>query len=232
MGLFDIDQLAEAARQVPLFGYNRANLISFYDRDHGDGSGAPLRAQIERVLREAGLEAEGAIRVLCMPRVLGHVFNPLSVYFCHDRQDALCAIVHEVNNTHGERHFYALPAQVGASGRILQDCPKTFRVSPLLPMGLHYDFNIVAPRDKTAINITVSDARGAVLLASFHGAQRAFTSRSVLRAWLAHPALTWKIVVGIHWEALVTLLKLGVARLPSRAKRRLPARPKRIHVRS
>lgn len=216
MGLFDIDRLAETARSVSLFGYNRANLISFCDRDHGDGSGAPLRVQIERVLHEAGLDADGAIRVLCMPRVLGQVFNPLSVYFCYDRQEVLRAVVHEVNNTHGERHFYALPAQLSASGRVVQHCPKTFRVSPLLPMTLHYDFNILAPEDKAAINITVSDAHGAILVASFRGTQRAFTAESILRAWLAHPALTWKVIVGIHWEALVTALKLGFARITSR----------------
>lgn len=215
MGLFDIDRLAETARVTKFFGYNRGDLISFYDRDHGDGSGAPLRPQIERVLREAGLEAGGAIRVLCMPRVLGHVFNPLSVYFCYDRSGDLRAIVHEVNNTYGERHFYALPTHARAGARILQNCAKSFRVSPLLPMELDYNFAIAPPEEKVSINITAADARGPVLLASFAGERRAFSTASIIKAWLTHPALTWKVIAGIHWEALATFFKLGVARASS-----------------
>ncbi len=203
MGLFDLDGLP-GARGNWAFGYNRPGLIAFYDRDHGDGSGAALRPQIEAKLKEIGIDLDGgAIRVLCMPRVLGYVFNPLSAYYCYDRGDRLAAIVHEVNNTFGERHVYALGATVPPSGTtIVQRCAKTFRVSPFLPMDLNYTFRVTQPSERTALTIVVEDERGAVLTASFHGDKRPFTVASILRLWLAHPLLTFRVIAGIHWEAL------------------------------
>jgi len=214
MGLFDIDRLAELPEHSALFGYNRTRLISFYDRDHGDGSATPLRAQVESKLAEAGVAPPGgAIRLLCMPRVLGGVFNPLSIYFCYDKAEILSAVVHEVHNTYGERHFYALPAETGADGRIAQACEKTFRVSPLTPMQGRYQFNIAPLGETAGVSILMSDAAGPMLTASFKGSRRTFTSANILRECVAHPALSLKVVAGIHWEALITWIKLGFAKI-------------------
>ena len=82
--LFDLDEIDELSTKSRLFSRNRFNLFSFFDKDFGDRSGAPLRPQIEAMMRQAGQEPDGgAIRLLTMPRMLGHVFNPLSVWFCH-----------------------------------------------------------------------------------------------------------------------------------------------------
>ena len=108
--LLDLDELPMLARRLRLFSLNRFNLVDFRDRDHGDGSSTALRAQIEAALASAGLEPDGgAIRVLCMPRVLGTVFNPLSVFFCHRADGRLRAMLYEVNNTFGDRHSYLHP---------------------------------------------------------------------------------------------------------------------------
>lgn len=209
MGLFDLDALQDASRRVWAFGYNRPALISFHDRDHGDGSGRALRPQVEGHLRSAGIAPDGgAIRVLCMPRLLGYVFNPISVFFCYDRSGALAAVVHEVSNTFGERHFYALP--ISEDGR--QACAKQFRVSPFLPMGLDYAFKILPPAERVAVAIRVSAASEPVLTASFGGLRRPFTSLQILRLWLSHPALTYKVIAAIHWNALLIWLKLRRAR--------------------
>lgn len=214
MGLFELDALERESGAVWAFGYNRPALISFYDKDHGDGSGRPLRSQIESHLRKAGLAFDvGAIRVLCMPRLFGYVFNPISAYFCYDAGGALSAIVHEVNNTFGERHFYALP--YAADGR--QACAKRFRVSPFLPMALDYAFRVAAPGEKAALSICVGSAKGLVLTASFQGARRPFTSSQILRLWLSHPALTFKVIAAIHWEALLLWLKLRKSTAPTTA---------------
>lgn len=208
MGLFDLDELQDLARRSWAFGFNRPGLFAFYDRDHGDGSGAPLRPQIAAALREHDMVCDGAISVLCMPRILGYVFNPLCIYFCHDRTGRLVALVHEVNNTFGERHFYVLAAEPGADGRVAQACDKAFRVSPFLPMALKYHFSVRQPGADTGVAITVSDDRGVVLTASFNGARRRFTTAEILRLWLTHPALTFQVFAGIHWEAVWIWLKL------------------------
>jgi DUF1365 family protein len=110
--LLDLDALPELDRTLRLFKYNRRGLFSFKDRDHGPvkGEGSPdLRRWLDSLLADAGIVANGARRVLCYPRIFGYVFNPLSVWFCHDEQEQLKAIVYEVHNTYEERHAYVLP---------------------------------------------------------------------------------------------------------------------------
>ena len=88
--LFDIDEIDGISTRCRLFSRNRFNLFSFHDRDYGDRSGAPLRPQVEALMRRAEQEPDGGpIRLLTMPRMLGHVFNPLSVWFCHRRDGSL-----------------------------------------------------------------------------------------------------------------------------------------------
>src|SRR4051812_17364575 len=106
--LVELDELSLLDRKLKLFAWNRFGLFSFHDRDHGDGR--PLRAWLDSLLENAGIQADGSRRVLCYPRILGYVFNPLSVWFCHDRTGALKAMIYEVHNTFDERHFYVLPA--------------------------------------------------------------------------------------------------------------------------
>jgi DUF1365 family protein len=200
MLLLDLDELPTLDRERRLFGHNRAALLSFHDRDHGDGSGS-LRPQIERRLAEAGLPAGGPIRILCMPRVLGFGFNPLSEIFCHAPDGRLIAIVHQVSNTFGERHCYLLPVHE-ADGRVRQACAKRFYVSPFMDMDLAYDFDIDPPGEAVSVGIRVSDADGPLLTAAFAGRRRPLTDANLLEAWLGHPLVTLKVVAGIHWEAL------------------------------
>ena len=100
--LLDLDELPTLARSLRLFSRDRFNLFSFHERDYGARDGTPLREHVERAMAEAGLTPDGgAIRLLTMPRVLGYAFNPLSVYFCYGRDNALRAILYEVSNTFG-----------------------------------------------------------------------------------------------------------------------------------
>ena len=147
--LLDLDELPRLDAELSLFAHNRRGLFSLHDRDHGDGSATPLRAQAEALLAANGVDLKGgAIRLLCMPRTLGFAFNPLSVYFCYAKGGALAALIYEVHNTFGERHSYVLPA-AQAPGEARQSCAKAFFVSPFLPMGLRYEFR-VAPPGKTS----------------------------------------------------------------------------------
>jgi len=212
MCLFDLDELPSLAGRARLFGYNRAGVMSFQDRDHGDGSGQPLRPQVEQALTNAGIEPLGGpIRIMCMPRLLGYVFNPLSVYFCHDRRGEIKAIVHEVNNTYGERQFYVLRARTDPDGMLRQDCAKTFRVSPFLSMDMDYRFTIMPPTEKTSVHIAVESKGSDVLSAWFAGSRKQFCSVTIIGLILRHPVMTLKVVAGIHWEALFLWGKLRFA---------------------
>ena len=199
--LLDLDDVDALAARLRLFSRNRFNLFAFHDRDYADGSGVPLRPQVERHMRDAGLVPDGgAIRLLTMPRILGFAFNPLSVYFCHRRDGGLMAILYEVNNTFGERHSYMLPVE-GDARTVRQDCLKSFHVSPFLGLDMRYAFRVLPPAERLSIAVTAADAQGPVLVAIHQAERRPLTDATLLRAFVIHPLLTLKVVGGILWEA-------------------------------
>jgi DUF1365 family protein len=218
----DLDELDATDAHLLSFSHNRANLLSLHDRDHGDRIAAPIKPQIETKLREAGIAwSGGRIVLLTMPRLFNYVFNPLSVYFCWRHDGSLAALAHEVSNTFGERHFYVLQ-QREEGGAITQACDKAFFVSPFLEMGLRYEFRITPPSEVVRVAMTVKSGEDIALTASFTGKHKELTDANLLRAWASHPAMTFKVIAGIHWEALKMWLK-GV---------RFIGRPKRALTRS
>jgi DUF1365 family protein len=196
----DLDEAQALSDANLVFGFNRPSLLSFYERDHGDGSKTPLKAQVEARVRAAGYATGGPVRVLCLPRVLGFVFNPISVYFCHGPHWALTAIVYEVNNTFGDRICYVLPAD-GGTAVIEHGTPKAMHVSPFMDMEHDYDFLLNEPGDQFSMAIHVRSGDQLWLTAGFSGERRPFTDPALLAAWARHPLLTLKVVAGIHWEA-------------------------------
>lgn len=204
--LLDLDHLSDLRRHTRFLSHNRFNLFSLHDRDHGDGSATPLREQIRSRLRVAGIDFDqGRIRLLCMPRTLGHCFNPLSIYFCEDAAGSPVALVYQVHNTFGERHSYVIPAEPGPAFR--QSCDKRFYVSPFLEMGLRYDFTVTAPAERLSVAIRASDAKAAVMFACLAATRRPVTDATLLGRFLKMPAITLKVIAGIHWEALRLWLK-------------------------
>jgi DUF1365 family protein len=208
--LLDLNDLPRLDGKLKLFAWNRFGLFSFHDRDHGDGR--PLSRWLDNLLDDAGLKADGARRVLCYPRILGYVFNPLSVWFCHDRDETLKAIVYEVHNTYDERHFYVLPAQ-GDGTIVTHDCPKDFYVSPFLSADCRYFFRIRPPDEKVAVVIHENEDGSPMLDASFTGHRRLLTDGALLAMTLAYPLMTLKVIIAIHFEAVRLMLK-GIPRHP------------------
>ncbi len=205
--LLDLDELPALSCRMFWLGYNRAAALSFRDRDHGDGSARPLKSQIETNLTAAGLETGGRIRVLAMPRVLGRVFNPLTVYFCDALDGHLQALLYEVNNTFGQRHSYLIPVAAPDAIAIRQSCSKEFYVSPFMEMALRYDFCLTQPGEKMAMTIEAGDRSGPVLFAAFNGRRRALTDAALAMMLLRFPLLAFQVLAGIHWEALKLWVK-------------------------
>lgn len=212
--LLDLDELPTLDRRLKLFAHNRWGLFSFQDHDHGDGGA--LNAWLDHLLEDAGITADGARRVLCYPRILGYVFNPLSVWFCHDLQNRLKAIIYEVHNTYEERHAYVLA--VGDEIRpVRQDCAKGFYVSPFLSRDCRYHFRVSPPGEQVAITIQEEEDGQPILNASFAGKRRVLSDRTLLAMLLRYPLMTLKVVAAIHYEAVRLMLK-GVRRHPHRPK--------------
>lgn len=216
--LLDLAQIDQLDRRLRLFSLNRFNLLSFHESDHGDGSGSALRPQIEGWLSRADIEiGSGPVRLLTMPRVLGYVFNPISIYYCHQADERLAAVVYEVTNTFGVRHAYVIPvaADDQAAGLIRQGAAKALYVSPFMGMEMDYAFRGHAPGPWLDMTIDGLDTQGLLITAALSAERRPLEDRELLSATVAMPLLTLKVMASIHWEALMLWIKgIGLTRQP------------------
>lgn len=200
-----------ASAECGIFSVERPNLLGFRNADHGPRDGSPLLPWIEDLLRQHALPTGGEIILQCFPRVLGHVFDPVSFWFCHDRGGALVAVLAEVNNTFGGTHSYLLHRD----GRPLHDgetleAGKAFHVSPFNRIEGGYRFRFHLGRDRQMARIDYADAEGDLMHTAISGRARAWQARSLLGAFLRMPLLTFGIVARIHWQAF----RLWIKRVP------------------
>ena len=187
-----------------LFGVDRAALFSLYARDHADGTPGNLRAKI--AAKAEGFDVSGRMILLTMPRLFGFVFNPLSVYFCHDAAGAISAVAWEVSNTFGARHTYLIAA-APQDAVLRQSCQKRLHVSPFLDMGLSYQFRVETHGDKLTLGIIDRGSDGPALAAALTATRRPMTDAALALLALRAPWATLKIMAAIHWEALRLFLK-------------------------
>ena len=205
--LLPMRALAANPAAAGALAFNRAGLISFQERDHGDGRSAAqggALAWLDELLRAEGItDADGEVWLHAYPRVLGHSFKPVSFWYCERADGQLRAIVAEVNNTFGERHCYLLDQP--DYGVELQ-AEKVFHVSPFCAVEGRYRFRFLrepAPEgERRQVHIDHDDEAGPLLRTSVGGRLEAVTSASLRRALLGHPAMTLMIVARIHWQAL------------------------------
>jgi DUF1365 family protein len=209
--LLDIDRLDEIARSTHLFSRNRFNLLAFHDRDHLGEGATDLRGWVEGILRAYAIDGSGLrIRLLCFPRFLGFVFNPLSLWYCERADGTPVAVIAEVRNTFGERHCYMLtPDTDGGDWPLRDEHTKDFHVSPFIGMDARYAFRLSRPDARLSVVIREFRDGELMLVATQTGGRRAFTGRVLLRETLRVPFQTFKVLGAIHWQALKIWLRGG-----------------------
>jgi DUF1365 family protein len=198
--LIDLSELKILDQKISFFSYNSFNLISFFDKDHGDRNGSSLIEWVKKNLEENKIISENIkIKLLCYPRIFGYVFNPLSVFYVYDKNEELISILYEVKNTFGEQHTYIFKVE---NNNLLQhNCEKKFHVSPFIEMDCNYFFRILKPTEKISVIIDQYQSNEKILYASQDGIRRDFTSSELIRSYLKHPLMTFKIIIAIHFEA-------------------------------
>ncbi len=188
-----------------LFGRNRARPVSLHDSDHGGAPGAGEGAPwARRVLAEAGLDcADGPLLLLAQPRVLGHVFNPVSFWLAHARDGTLRAVIAEVTNTFGDRHSYLChhDDQRPITGAETVGAHKIFHVSPFQPIAGDYRFQFDITPARINIRIEYGHSAGG-LVATLFGPRKPATTRGLLGAMLRRPFGSRRVLALIHWQAL------------------------------
>jgi DUF1365 family protein len=192
-----------------IFSIDRANLLSFHQKDHGPRDGSPLLPWIQGLLRERGLPDDGEIILQTFPRVFGYVFNPVSIWFCHNRGGALIAVLAEVSNTFGGHHNYLLHNLDGAPLRDGQELKsgKQFHVSPFCDVTGAYRFRFHLQRGRPLVRIDYDDEVGELLLTSISGKPQSWSATALLGTFLRMPFLTAGVMLRIHWQALKLWLK-------------------------
>ena len=192
-----------------LFSRNRFNLMSLFDSDHGgapkDGRGL---AWARDVLTARNLPGQERILLLAQPRVLGHVFNPVSFWLCLDAQDKLRVVIAEVSNTFGQRHSYLCYkddlSPITAKYRLRAQ--KIFHVSPFQPVEGDYRFQFDITAQRIGISIEYLRAGGG-LIATLVGPRQPLSNVSILGGFLRRPLGSRRVLALIHWQAVKLWLR-------------------------
>lgn len=206
--LLDVDEIDGECERLRLLSRNRFNVFSLYDRDHGDGTGASVAMIARDCLQRAGRPAvQRRIFLLTYPRVLGYVFNPLSVFYVFAPDGTFESVIYEVSNTFGERKSYVLDAGSDHGGVFAQGCAKEMYVSPFTESKGGYTFRVTEPDDDALVAVLLRDGEGALLKTHFRGSRRVLSDGALARVALGYPLMTLKIIAAIHYEALRLWLK-------------------------
>jgi len=201
--LIDIDRLDAADSLSRWFNVDRFGLLSFCQRDHGSRDGQSLRGWIDDTLARNGIEKPAQVLLQAMPRVLGYVFNPISLWYCYGRNRELIAILVEVHNTFSEQHCYLL-SDNGAVMQwpVRQRAVKVFHVSPFMDMDSTYEFRISNPDSAPRMVIHQFKDGDLRLIASQSGKLQAISSAAIFSVLISMPFSTLKVIAAIHWQAL------------------------------
>tara|TARA_B110000977_G_scaffold91780_1_gene121722 strand:- start:250 stop:1008 length:759 start_codon:yes stop_codon:yes gene_type:complete len=201
---------AEAEVETPtLFARNGRGVTSLHDTDHGgppkQGRGA---AWVRDVLAQYQIQGVEKVELLAQPRVLGHVFNPVSFWLCRRADGALIAVISEVTNTYGDRHSYLCQhpdmAEITRSDQL--HATKLMHVSPFQPVEGDYTFRFDITDDRIGVWIDYGRAAGG-LIATLTGKREPLSNASILRSLFRRPLGARRVLALIHWQALKLWIK-------------------------
>jgi DUF1365 family protein len=208
--LLDLDELDDVRRRLFLFSRGGRNVFSYRESDHLRYGALSTKESVLRHLLDNGVDAAvDRIVLLTNLRTMGHVFNPVSFYFCYGAADAPVAVLAEVGNTFGEMKPYLLTRRPKAAGVFEESHAKYFYVSPFMRLDSGFDFRLEAPGEVLNLRIDGLEGGEKILVTSVRGERQPLTNAKLFRYALRFPFLTLRILALIHYQAL-RLYRKGV----------------------
>ena len=207
----DLDELEIIQSKSKIFSINSFNIFSFNEKDHGFRDNRSIKSFITQSLKKYKVKyTKLKIRILCFPRILGYVFNPLSVIYCYDENE-LISIFYEVKNTSNEQHTYVFAKGNNLKKSIYKhECNKDFYVSPFIGMTGRYFFTNKLTSNHINIIIDLYDDNNQkILMASQSGKFITFKASKLLIFNLLNPLLGFKVMTAILFESIRIVLKGG-----------------------
>lgn len=200
---------------IPI-AHNAYGAMSFYDRDHGYGRKGALEEWARNILEGHHVFLDGEIVLICMPRIMGYVFNPVSFWLCHDKSGLLRAVLCEVHNTFGETHTYLCAhedvREIKADDTM--EAQKVFHVSPFLKREGYYKFRFDSSPDHFKAWIDYYDEyNNRQLVTSLAGSYQDMTKSACRRMFWKYPLVTLKAIILIHYQAVRLIMK-GIRYFP------------------
>lgn len=184
----------------------------FDARDHFSGPvepGQTLRMRVDAFLAERGIDLPGGtVTALMQARVLGYVFNPLSIFWCHDADGVLRHVIAEVHNTYGGRHAYLLPP----TGDQPVAVKKQLYVSPFNEVDGYYLVRAPRPDEQLDVSISLHRENMPAFVATLRGERHGASVAHVMKLQLVAPlaplmGALWIRIQGITlWARRVPLV--------------------------
>jgi len=199
----DLDDLPELSESNRLFGYNCLRPVAIHDRDYLFRGSEPIRDKLTTLLEKNGIEVPARVMLVTSARYFHYIFNPVSFFYCYDKENQLTCVVSQVNNTFGDMHLYLLRNSPGdkGNGKARFTAEKVFHVSPFFPRTGHYDFELSAPTDAVEIKLSYYLENQLHLVAKLQGKGTPLTEGSLLKTVLRHPIMAAMTMPRILWQA-------------------------------
>ncbi|ATH07114.1 hypothetical protein BIY24_03920 [Halobacteriovorax marinus] len=201
--LIDLDELEDVKRELPFYCKMRR-------KDYIGNPNKSIKSEVQRIVREKGGPIiNGPVRMLTQIRLLGVCFNPVTFYYCFDKNDEnLEVILAEIENTPwGERYSYLVKEITNRNGLMRKDFQKEFHVSPFFPMDINYNWSFSSPSEELKVNMISTQRGKTVFSANMNLKHAPFNKRELIKHHLKYPLITYKIIFGIYLQAFILWMK-------------------------